>query len=438
MTVREAVPERAEADAVDGSVEGPAVLALLSLRRPPGAAPFAPLITSRGWALGLQSVFGRALVVTPEQACAPEELHVDAPVRPTSGAQPAADRAGFGARVAPGGVREVVSDVRRMLHARRFRRRVATLLDVAGDDVQLVWQRHALFDRSGLLAAHRLQVPLVLSMHAALVREARGWGVERRGSRRAVERLGEVPSVRGASVVACVSEAVAEAACSMGAAEDRVIVTPNGVDLHLFRHNEHGPQVRRHLGVPPGTILIGWAGSFRAFHGVDRLLDAVAQAAARTSRPVALVLIGEGTHRGAIAEQAASLHTVPVLIPGAVPHTAMPDYLSALDVAVVAHGAGDDFHYSPVKLREYLAVGLPVVAPRAGEIGRWLVDGNDALLYEPHHPDSLVDALLRLIDDPSTRAALSTKARERAERDASWEAQARAVKDHLAARRASR
>ena len=46
---------------------------------------------------------------------------------------------------------------------------------------------------------------------------------------------------------------------------------------------------------------------------------------------------------------------------GAVPHSEVGPLMSTFDVAVLQARDGEGFHYSPLKLREYFAAGVPVV-----------------------------------------------------------------------------
>ncbi len=60
-----------------------------------------------------------------------------------------------------------------------------------------------------------------------------------------------------------------------------------------------------------------------------------------------------------------------------------------MDVALVLGPADGAFHYSPLKLAEYLAAGLPVVAPAVGTVTARLTDGVDALLVDPADPAAI-------------------------------------------------
>jgi glycosyltransferase involved in cell wall biosynthesis len=94
---------------------------------------------------------------------------------------------------------------------------------------------------------------------------------------------------------------------------------------------------------------------------------------------------------------------------------------------VVLASRGQPFHYSPLKLAEYLAAGLPVVAPATGQLLEQLTDGVDAMVVPPHDVDALGVALRRLRDDPEERIRLGKAARAAAEADWSWDHQVRRV-----------
>ena len=100
-----------------------------------------------------------------------------------------------------------------------------------------------------------------------------------------------------------------------------------------------------------------------------------------------------------------------------------------MDVALVLAAADAPFHYSPLKLAEYLAAGLAVVAPRAGDLPKQLHDGVDALLVRPGDSDELAAALLRLQRDPEERGRLGNAARSAAAERWSWDRSVEQVLD---------
>lgn len=378
--------------------------------------PVAALLSTAGWAAAARRVLGRSWVVTPAGTCTPEEVRAQG-----SASDMTSSGVGSWRRQVPPVVKTAVKDLRL---APRSRRRV-----VPGgpwDDTALafVWQRHELFHTAGIELARALAVPSVLFVPATLVWEAREWGVARPGWGAALERVGERPALRAADVVACGTDAVAEQAVRLGTPPDRVLVTPTGVDLDLFSDPLDRGAARRRLGIGD-RFVVGWVGSFRGFHSLDVIVDAVAQLEGTT-----LLLVGDGPERSAVEDRARRLG-VDVRCTGTVPHADLPAHLAAMDAAVVAARAGPAFHYSPLKLAEYLAAGLPVVAPAVSHLQARLEDGVDALLVPPGDTAALVAALVRLRDDPGARAEMGAAALRSAAREWSWDRQVRRTLDRL-------
>ena len=65
---------------------------------------------------------------------------------------------------------------------------------------------------------------------------------------------------------------------------------------------------------------------------------------------------------------------------------------------------------SPLKIFDYMAAGLAIVAPDQPNIREILTDGETALLFDPAGPDALWQAVLRLAADPALRARLGAAA----------------------------
>lgn len=294
----------------------------------------------------------------------------------------------------------------------------------ASSPVRFVWQRHELFDTTGLRLARELGVPSVLFVPATKVWEAEQWGTTRPLWGRWLEARGERPALVGADLVACGSCDVVDQVTRLGVPEQRVLLTPTGVDLDAFAEPADATTLRRRLGLD-GRFVVGWVGSFRAFHAIEQAVEAAA-----TVPGAALLLVGDGPERSRIERLANDLG-VPATFTGTVPHHDLPAHLAAMDVGVVLAPHAAPFHYSPLKLAEYMAAGLPVVAPAVGQLTERLTDGVDALLVPPHDPQALGEALRRLRDDPEERARLGKAARAAAEDRWSWDHQVRRVVDAL-------
>jgi glycosyltransferase involved in cell wall biosynthesis len=383
--------------------------------------PVAGWISTSGWAAAAERQLGRAWIVTRHGILSVEEVR-----RRAAAVGPAAPTAERRARRAvPAVVKTAVKDVREAQRARTFR------IDPAGPwadgtgEVAFVWQRHELFHRAGIDLARHLAVPSVLFVPALTVWQAERWAVRRPGWGRWLERRGELPALRDATLVACGTDVIAEQVARLGVADDRLLVTPTGVDLELFAAPPDRAEIRRSLGIEDG-LVIGWEGSFRPFHQIDQLVEAAASVPGAT-----LLLVGDGPERARIERRTQALG-VRARFTGLVAHDELPRVLAAMDVGVVLARPDAPFHYSPLKVAEYLAVGLPVIAPAVSQLTDRLDQDRNAVFFPAGDVDALATVLRELSTDPARRARLAAGALDSAPAW-SWDHQVQRVRDALRA-----
>jgi glycosyltransferase involved in cell wall biosynthesis len=172
-------------------------------------------------------------------------------------------------------------------------------------------------------------------------------------------------------------------------------------------------------------FVVGGVGSFRGFHALEQLVEAAACAP-----DTQLLLVGDGPERPRI-EQMVRDRGVRATFTGTVSHADLPTALAAMDAGVLVAPPDGSFHYSPLKLAEYLAAGLPVVAPAVGQVVERLTDSVDALLVPAGDVRALAEALVLLRGDPALRRRLSVAGRQAAAREWSWDRQVRGVVERL-------
>ncbi len=174
-----------------------------------------------------------------------------------------------------------------------------------------------------------------------------------------------------------------------------------------------------------------FAGAFRAWHGAINLVHAIAALRARGRDDLGAAFVGTGPEWSAARDAATGLSGV--VFTGAVPHEAMPAALASADIGVAPfdpsrHAAlAIEFYWSPLKVFEYMASGLPVVAPRIARLDKLVGHGREGLLYDGADPGALAATLETLAADPDRRATLGAAARARAEREFSWRAHCAAL-----------
>jgi glycosyltransferase involved in cell wall biosynthesis len=207
-----------------------------------------------------------------------------------------------------------------------------------------------------------------------------------------------------------------------------------GADTDRFRPGlEAAAPYRR----PAKTVAI-FAGAFRSWHGAINLARAARSLAGRGDAAFGAVFVGDGPELAPVRAEVAGLDNV--VVTGPMPHDEMPACLAAADIGVAPFEIGAHrplalgFYWSPLKIFEYMAAGLPVVAPNVDRIPSLVEDGREGVLYDPAAPGALAAAIERLAD-PGCRHALGLAARARAERDYSWKAHCAALMDAVETRR---
>ncbi len=289
----------------------------------------------------------------------------------------------------------------------------------------LIISRHALLSTAGPALGHALRRPCVLEVNAPLVDERRQyWGLTLEREAEASERA----AFREADLLVAVSEGVRAYLLRYGAASERIIVVPNGVNPAMFRPDVDASEVRRRYGLED-RLVIGFSGSLKPWHGVDMLMKAFASVCRlRRQREgsddsLRLLIVGDGPQSENLKQLSRELDLADrTTFTGAVPHGEMPAYLAAMDIAVAPYLSSDGFYFSPLKIMEYLAMGLPVVAPRLGQIPFLLQSDRErcGLIYLPDDQHELAAALLTLIGDERLRRRLGAHAAIQARLRSSW------------------
>lgn len=206
----------------------------------------------------------------------------------------------------------------------------------------------------------------------------------------------------------------------------KIVVLEWGADTERFRPDVRGtPPFER----PAETVAV-FAGAFRSWHGAVHLATALRQLHQRGRRDIGAVFIGDGPELPRVRDAARGLDGV--VFTGAVPHDQMPVCLAACDIGVAPFDIGRHrplalgFYWSPLKIFEYMAAGLPVVAPSAGRIPAIVGHQQEGLLYSASEPGGLA-AALETLTDTRLRAQFGANARARAVREYSWVAHCNAL-----------
>ena len=273
---------------------------------------------------------------------------------------------------------------------------VSDMVRAGGYD--LVYERYSLF--STVIA--ECGVPGILEVNAPLIDEQRTHRVlvDEQAADAALQE-----QVQAALATICVSDPVRDWVIARTEGT-RVFTVPNGVNVHRIT-----PQPES-----PGAPVVTFVGTLKPWHGVDVLLRARAQA----HKDWKLRIIGDGPMRAELDDLARSLG-IDMDFRGAVAPDAIPQHMAGTAIGVAPYPAMDtdsDQYFSPLKVYEYMAAGLPVVASRVGQLPE--IMGESAYLVPPSDPEALAAALDALVANPVERARVGSDNRRQAEREHSW------------------
>jgi len=185
----------------------------------------------------------------------------------------------------------------------------------------------------------------------------------------------------------------------------------NGVDLKRYDHQEACCTLPEEYGFEPGSPMVGVVARLEPEKGHTTLLEAWALVLKRVP-DARLLIIGEGSRREALEEQAHELgllgeectgdscvgtrHARPgarVVFTGR--RDDVPAVTAALDVAVLPSYR----EAQGLVILEAMALSRPVVASRVGGIPEMIEDGVTGLLVPPRDPEALAAAITRLLLD---------------------------------------
>lgn len=275
---------------------------------------------------------------------------------------------------------------------------------------------------AALPVARRRGLPLLYEIRAFWEDAAVGNGTARPGTPRyhAVRAL-ETWAARRADAVAVICEGLRRDLIGRGIDADKVVVSPNGVDMALFGNPvEPDADFARSLGFTDAET-VGFIGSFYDYEGLDDLIAAMPRLTER--RPKAqLLLVGGGPMEAALkAQAAASPAAERIRFVGRVPHHEVERYYALVDILAYPRKAMRLTELvTPLKPLEAMAQRKLVAASDVGGHRELIEDGVTGTLFPPGDPDALAHALAGMFERRDLWEARREAARAFVERERNW------------------
>ena len=284
----------------------------------------------------------------------------------------------------------------------------------------VIYERYNLFFPSGVWVRKLARLPFLLEVNAPLLEERSRYGGLQLTR---LAKWSQEFAWRGADFALPVTNVLADYVRRAGVPENRIVVVPNGVDLDKFERQPGRVEAKQRLGLA-NRLVLGFTGFIRDWHALDQVIEWMASR--RDGEPLHLLVTGDGPARVSLEELARKLAlTHAVTFTGVVSRDEVARYVAAYDIALQPAVVE---YASPLKIFEYLMLGCAIVAPSMPNIREILVDGQNALLFDPSEKAALGRALQRLCDDTELRLRISKGARQTVdERQLTWRHNAQRV-----------
>ena len=234
--------------------------------------------------------------------------------------------------------------------------------------------------------------------------------------RRALQR------VRG---LVAISAGVRDALVNLGIEKEKIFVAHDGVDPEVFaRANAHRSMWGK-FGIDPHKRIVLYTGHFYEWKGTDTLLEA----AQFVSPDVQIVFMGAAEEElENLRYKGKNIHIVPYQ-----PFELVPGFLKSADVLVLPNSGKHAIsreHASPLKLFEYMAAGVPIVASDVPSI-REILDDSSAFWFTPDDAESCARAISYVLSHEVEAREKISRARAIVEKY-TWHARAQAILERVA------
>lgn len=282
-----------------------------------------------------------------------------------------------------------------------------------------------------LWVRRRRRLPVVYEMRASWEDAAVDHGTTVEGSLRyRVSRALESVALRAADQVTTICDGLRADIAVRGVPPERITVIRNAVDVSLFKFGaEPDADLRRSLGLE-GATVVGFAGSFYGYEGLDLLIEAARQMLPRHPR-LRLLLVGGGPQESNLRAQAAAAGMQDrVIFTGRVPHATVQRYYELIDVLAYPRlPIRLTELVTPLKPLEAMAQGRMLVASDVGGHRELIRHGETGFLFRAGDPAALAAAIEDVLVRRSLWPQIRMQARRFVEVERTWAASVACYRD---------
>lgn len=197
---------------------------------------------------------------------------------------------------------------------------------------------------------------------------------------------------------------------------------PNGVDTHFFK------PVRK----TKKEFSVLFAGLLHKIKHIIPIVDAV-EIACRKIPNIRCYILGDGPRRKELEQIVTSKKLGKVFVfTGMVPHEKLPRWLGSADVLLAPFSNLEGVRYqSNVKIFEYMASGVPIIATDVGDVKMILGGGKAGYVVPPDKPEAIAEKIIHIYKNKEESKKVASVARKLASEKYDWRMLAKKLQTFL-------
>lgn len=289
---------------------------------------------------------------------------------------------------------------------------IQNLLEKEGP-FDLFYERYSLWSFGAMELAKSKNIPSVLEVNSPLIDEQKKY---RELFNPEMAEWSAYRTFNAAKEIVAVSDGVSAYLSRFSCTKNKINVISNGVNPSIFDYNSKTSKL-----ISNEIFTIGFVGTLKPWHGLSILVEAFEYVHKKNPK-TRLQIVGDGPETKNLKQDLQNRNLLDsTQFTGLVSHSEIPSILNSMDVAVAPYPKMENFYFSPLKVFEYMAAGLPVVASNIGQLSDLITNEVNGFLYAPGNSRELSNILLKLSKKPNLCKKIGQEAKNQILQNHTWD-----------------
>ncbi|MFH1890149.1 MAG: glycosyltransferase [Candidatus Kuenenbacteria bacterium] len=215
--------------------------------------------------------------------------------------------------------------------------------------------------------------------------------------------------------IAVLTQELKKMLIKLGVSQDKILVSPDAVELEIFAISESRQDARQKLKLPKNKIILGYTGSFKTKNMDKGIQDILNSIVILKEKNIDILFVAVGGSQADIDFYLSMAKDLKVqdraLFLDKVDQSALALYGQAFDILLMPFPYTKHYAYfmSPLKMFEYMAAKRPIIATHLPSI-KEVLNQENSIFVKPDNPQDLAQGIITLIYNPNLACQLAKQA----------------------------